>query len=205
MKTRPLPWETRARILEAAWAHVLERGRVDISIAEIAREAGVTRQSVYLAFGGRTGLMIAMARHADDRSVHSHRLRAIAAGDDAGPEALMDYVEAWLRHLPEIYPVGVLLGAAAITDPEAAAVFNDRMVGSLHARYRSVLGRLAAAGHLARRYTPDAAADLAWSLTHIDAWRHLVVERGWTPEAFRADRAAIIRSTLLAPPAAGAG
>jgi AcrR family transcriptional regulator len=199
MKTRPLPWETRARILEAAWTRVTERGRVDIPIAEIAREAGVTRQSVYLAFGNRTGLMIAMARHADDQSVHSHHLRAVAAGADDGPEALMAFVDAWLHHLPEIYPVGVLLGAAAITDPEAAAVFNDRMVGSLHARYRQVLSRLNAAGHLAAGYTPDTAADLAWSLTHIDAWRQLVVERGWTPEAFRADRAALIRATLLAP------
>jgi len=141
--------------------------------------------------------MIAMARHADEQSVHSHRLRAIAAGEEATPETLLAYVDAWLHHLPEIYPVGVLLGAAAVTDPEAAAVFNDRMVGSLHARYRTLLSRLAAAGHLAAGYTPDTAADLAWSLTHIDAWRQLVVQRGWSPQAFRANRAALIRQTLL--------
>ena len=91
----------------------------------------------------------------------------------------------------------MLLGAAAVTDPEARAVFEDRMVGSLHARYRELLARLAAAGHLAPGRDPGRAADLCWSLTHIDAWRHLVVERSWTPEAFIEDRVALIR-TLLA-------
>jgi AcrR family transcriptional regulator len=197
MKTRALTWETRSRILDAAWRQVIERGRVDISVAEIARGAGVTRQSVYLAFGNRVGLMIAMARHADEKSRHAHRMRAIAAGDEAEPETLVAFVEAWLLHLPEIYPVGVLLGAAAVTDPEAAAVFNDRMVGGLHAHYRSVIERLASAGHLAEGWTPAEAADLVWSLTHIDAWRLLVVERGWTPERFAADRLALIRLALL--------
>ena len=32
--------------------------------------------------------------------------------------------------------------------------------------------RLAAAGHLGPGWQPGPAADLAWSLTHIDAWRH---------------------------------
>ena len=52
-------------------------------------------------------------------------------------------------HLPEIYPVGVLLGARAVTDPEAAEVFHDRMIGGLHTAYRTLLERLAVAGHLA--------------------------------------------------------
>jgi hypothetical protein len=28
------------------------------------------------------------------------------------------------------------------------------------------------------------ASDLAWSLTHLDAWRHLVIARGWAGEDF---------------------
>jgi hypothetical protein len=73
------------------------------------------------------------------------------------------------------------------------------MVGELHASYRAIFARLAEAGHLAPGYTADSAADLAWSLTHIDAWRQLVVERGWTPEAFRASRAALVQLALAAP------
>jgi AcrR family transcriptional regulator len=197
MKSRALTRETRDAMLEAAWKLIVERGRVDVSVAEIARAAGVTRQSVYLGFGNRVGLLIAMARHADAQSAHSRRMREIAASGVDDPEALVAYVRAWLRHLPEIYPVGVLLGAAAVTDAEAAAVFNDRMVGSLHAKYRELLARLAAAGRLAPGWEAGRAADLCWSLTHIDAWRQLVVERGWPPEAFVEDRLALIR-TLLA-------
>lgn len=199
MKSAPLSPETRARILEAAWSHVVARGSVDISLSEIARAAGISRQTVYLGFGNRTGLMIAMARHADDQSAHVRQMREIVAGTGDDPATLAAFTEAWLRHLPEIYPVGVLLGAAAVTDPEAAEVFADRMVGGLLAGYRTILGRLAAAGRLAPGWTPDTAADLAWSLTHVDAWRHLVVERGWAPGAFAANRIALIRAALIAP------
>jgi AcrR family transcriptional regulator len=196
MKRRALTPETRDALLEAAWQLVVARGRVDVSIAEIAAAAGVTRQSVYLGFGNRTGLLIAMARHADEQSPDAAEMRAISRGAADDADALVGYVHAWLRHLPEIYPVGVLLGAAAVTDPEAAEVFHDRMIGGLRGGYARVLGRLAAAGRLAPGWEAERAADLCWSLTHLDAWRHLVVERGWSPEDFAADRVALIRRLL---------
>ena len=46
--------------------------------------------------------------------------------------------------------------------------------------------------------TAEKAADLIWSSTHLDAWRHLVVDRGWSPSAFRQNRLALIRRTVLA-------
>jgi AcrR family transcriptional regulator len=196
-RTSPLSPETSQAILDAAWRLICERGRADVSLGEIATAAGVTRQSIYIGFGGRAGLLIAMARNADNKSEHSRRMRAISDGAADNPQALHDYVEAWLAHLPEIYPVGVLLSAAAVTDGEAAAVFEDRMIASLHGRYRQILKRLARAGHLAEGWSAERAADLCWSLTHIEAWRQLVVERGWSPAAFLANRQAIIAGTVL--------
>jgi hypothetical protein len=96
--------------------------------------------------------------------------------------------------------VGVLLSAASVTDKEAAAAFKDRMIVSLHGGYRAILKRLARAGHLADGWSADRAADLCWSLTHIEAWRQLVVERGWSPAAFLANRRALIAGTILRRP-----
>ena len=48
---------TRHHILDAAWALVMEQG-ASASIADIAAAAGITRQSVYVHFGSRGGLVI---------------------------------------------------------------------------------------------------------------------------------------------------
>ena len=71
------------------------------------------------------------------------------------------------------------------------------MIGGLHTPYRTPLERLAMGGHLARGLSATRAADLCWSLIHIDVWRHLVVERGWSPAAFRKDHEAMIGATVL--------
>lgn len=197
MQTTPLSEATAARILDAAWQLVVDRGRADVGLGEIAKAAGVSRQSIYLAFGNRAGLLVAMARRADAASPHSRRMGALARGRGADARTLVHFVRAWLRHLPEVYPVGTLLLAAAATDADAAAVLQDRLVGSLLGAYRDILERLAAAGQLVPGWTAERAADCCWSLTHIDAWRHLVVERGWQPEAFSDHCVDTIRCLML--------
>ncbi|MEZ5668082.1 MAG: TetR/AcrR family transcriptional regulator [Alphaproteobacteria bacterium] len=198
MKTTSLTAETTDRILDTAWSLIVRTGRSDVSLAEIARLAGVSRQALYLAFGDRTGLLVAMARRADAASAHSRRMQAIASGDGADGAALHAFVDAWLDHLPEIYPVGVLLVAAAVTDPAAASVVRDRMEGSLLDKYAAILVRLARAGGLVGDWQPKDAAAFCWSLTHIDAWKNLVEGQGWTPARFRSVCHAVIDRTLLA-------
>jgi hypothetical protein len=46
---------------------------------------------------------------------------------------------------------------------------------------------------------PGVPADLARSLTRIDAWRPRVVERRWSPEAFRDSRPSLVAALLTAP------
>lgn len=197
MDRSPVSPETRDAVLAAAWQLIVTRGSVAVSIADIARAAGVSRQTVYLGFGNRVGLLIAMARRADAASAHSAGMADIAEGVGDQPSTLADFVDAWLHHLPEVYPVGALLSAAAATDPDAASVLADRMVGGLYAKYLRILTRIEEAGGLSRRWPVTRAADLCWSLTHIDAWTHLVEQRGWFPDTFREDRQLLIRSTLF--------
>ena len=59
---------TRERILEAAIAS-LDRGPVGaLKVDEVAREAGVSRSTVYLLYGSRAGLFDALGRYLRDRS-----------------------------------------------------------------------------------------------------------------------------------------
>lgn len=198
MKKQPISEDTKTAILNAAWALIAKRKRLDVGQAEIAAAAGVSRQAVYMAFGNRANLLTAMVRNMDTRSDHVARLGMISQAKTADASDFLRYVDIWLDYLPLIYPVGVLLDAAALTDTEASAAWDDRMKGALLAGLKRVLGHLAKAGQLAPGWKPERAAEMVWSLTHPSMWRLLVVGCGWSAKEFRDSRFAIIRSTLLA-------
>jgi AcrR family transcriptional regulator len=196
-KPKSISDETKGLILEAAWDLITEVGRTDVAMTEVAARAGVSRQTVFYAFGGRPNLLLAMVRHKDTRTDHVARLRAVGAQPDPGPETLIDYSKAWLDYLPVIYPVGILLDAASINDPEAAAAWNDRMITALLGGYR----RLTQSIH--KRHplptNPDQLADTIWALVHPTTYRRLVEDCGWSGEAFRSHQLAIIRSLVGCP------
>lgn len=188
--------ETRVAILDAAWELIAEGGRVDVSQSEIAARAAVSRQTVYLAFGGRAGLLVAMLRNKDAHSRQVTALYEIANGAGDKWEDFLSYVEAWLDYLPLIYPVGIQLDVAALNDEEAAAAWNDRMKRALLHGMKHILARLQRAGRIAPGWTVDMAAETSWSLVHPASWRLLVVECGWSADQFRRTRIEIIRRTF---------
>lgn len=197
MKTSQISNATKTAILDATWSLIAKKQRLDVSQAEIAAAAGVSRQTIYLAFGNRVGLLLAMVRNKDEQSDHVVRLAQISQATTLTEDDFIRYIGVWLDYLPLIYPVGILLDAASLTDDEAAAALDDRMKGALLAGFKRILVRLHKQGMLARGIKPDRAAELLWSLVHPTAWRQLVVECGWSPEEFRRSRELIIRATVL--------
>ena len=187
MKSKTISPSTRTAILDAAWELIAEEGRLDVAQQDIAARAGVSRQTVFYAFGDRAGLLVAMVRHKDTRTDHVGRIRA-ALGDESGPDrGMARLIGAWLDYVPEIYPVGILLDAASLSDPAAEAAWTDRM-GAIQSAFRRKAEGLAD--------DPEAAADAIWALCHPTQWRWLVIERGWSPEAFRASRLDLARAIL---------
>jgi AcrR family transcriptional regulator len=164
--TTELSAETRRRVLDAAWARVLERGTAGVSVKDIAAAAGVSRQLVYFHYGSRAGLLLAMARHIDQSSGF-----AAAATEAEDLEALL---RAWCAYLPELLPVARALEAALITGDEGGTAWRQRM-GELREAVRRVLEP---AG-LRPGWTVDAAADWVWARMQPSTYAHLVQERGW--------------------------
>jgi AcrR family transcriptional regulator len=191
---------SRIAILDAAWELIAEHNRLDVGQSEIAAQAGVSRQTIYLAFGGRAGLLVAMLRNKDEQSQQVPRLTAIASGSGNEPADFLAYVEAWLDYLPVIYPVGIQLDVAALHDKDAAAAWDDRMKKALLYGMKHILARLQTADRIAPGWTAETAAEMAWSLVHPASWRLLVVECGWSPDDFRRTRIEIICQTLLHNP-----
>ena len=88
--------EAVARILSAAGAAIDERG-TDVSIADVARTLGVTRQTVYRYFPSTEALLVASAVHAADDSLDrlADHLRGVTDPVDAVTEAIATALE-WL-------------------------------------------------------------------------------------------------------------
>jgi AcrR family transcriptional regulator len=188
--------QTKAAILEAAWRLIAEKGRVDVSQADIAAAAGVSRQSIFYAFGNRTGLLTAMVRHKDATSPRLARLMEVSTQRRSDAGQLLDVVGAWIDYLPEVYPVASLLDAAGLTDAEARAAIDDRMIGQLLAGLVATLRGMKKRGQLVSGMEPDRVAQAIWEASHLRAWRSLVVECEWTPEEFKQSRIGIARSFL---------
>lgn len=177
-----------------------EPGGMGVGMAELAAAAGVSRQTLFYAFGSRPGLLVAMVRHRDGQTDHVHRLAEIARGDVADASALQAFVDVWIDYLPIVYPVAYQLETDAMVDPDIALAWNDRFFNmGLHRGLERVLGRMAAAGVLSRGSDTAWLADLLFSLVAPSAWHLLVVQCRWTPERFRASRHQLMKAAIGTP------
>jgi AcrR family transcriptional regulator len=173
--------ETRDRLLDAAW----ERVAGGLSVKDVAAAAGVSRQLVYFHYGSRAGLLAAMLRD-----------RGALAADHAGPprEALERLLRDWCARLPELLPVTRALEAAAIAGDEGGEEWRAYM-DELRAAVRAAVARVP----LATGWTVETAADWIWSRVQPSAYAHLVLERGWTPNAFTYRTIGSLLAELIEP------
>jgi AcrR family transcriptional regulator len=187
---------TRARILRAARDLIAERANAGITLVDVAARAGLSRQTLYLLFGSRAGLLLAMVDEIDRSPLGARRLAAVRGGAPAR-QAFEPYVRAWFDYLQVVLPVARALSAAAVTgDADAHAAWNSRMQ-KLRGGFRQLTQGLHQAGSLREGWTPETAADWIFALTHVDLWHHLVVEAGWKPAAAAECILATLRATIV--------
>jgi AcrR family transcriptional regulator len=190
--------DTRRRILDAAWALLEERG-TGIRIADIATKARVSRQAVYLHFGDRTSLFVALGDHIDI-SFGRDRLRADVFGAPTGAESLRRWVQTMSWYTAKIDSVSRILELAAESDEALAAAWKDRMTGR-RGHVRRIADRIAADGRLADGWTAEAAADLIFTVTLPGPWRVLTSVAGWSKERYAREITGLLERSLLEPEA----
>lgn len=197
MATENAPSEVRTRILETAWRLIGERQDASVSLLEIAREAGVSRQTVYVNFGSRAGLLLAMVEHRDATSPELGRLKR-SRPDQSTDEILETVVRNWFRYVPVVFKVAYALQAAATTDEDARHALDSRMQ-LLRDGLFALMRRLASEGRLAQGWSAETAADWCYHLVHLDTWQHLVIERGWKPADVVQRTVTTLRAVLIRP------
>ena len=186
---------TRDRILDAAWSEVAERGMEALTLGGVGARAGLSRQAVYLHFGNRATLLVAMARRIDETSGFRRR---VAEARVAPPlEAFRRLLAAWFDYLPTILPVALALEAANLTGGDGADAYRERMQDWWEA-IRLAIDRLEAAGVLAAQWSAERAADWTWGSVHPATFHHLVDERHWSPADAALHLTGELERTLLA-------
>lgn len=173
--------ETRRQILVAA-REVLGQSGGALTMAGVAKGAGVSRQAVYLHFGDRSGLLVAMVQFIDE-SLGSAELKAHMWAAPTGAETLQRWVDVLSTYTGEIDADTRVLEAGQYEDDALAAAWRDRMNGR-RAIIRTIVERIVADGDLAPVWTVDAAVDLIYVVTMPGLWRELIREQGWTPAKY---------------------
>ena len=185
----------RTRILREAWA-MIEAGRIgDLTMAAVGKAAGVSRQTVYVQFGTRAGLLVEMVRERDATNPRLEELEAALADPDPveGLSALTRVLAGWWQ---DINPIAQALFAAALTDDAARAAWEDRMT-HLHDFAAQAVQRLDAAGALASGWDVVEAADWLANQLNPLAWVLLVEGAGWSQRLYEDRMTAVVQAVLV--------
>lgn len=173
--------DTRVRILDATWA-LLERGD-RITMASAATSADVSRQAVYLHFGDRSGLLVALVDHIDV-SLGRDEIRAHIHDETAtGLERLRRWVDTMGWYTEKIDRVTMVLEAGANHDEALAAAWRDRMDGR-RGHIRRILSSVQLDGALREGWSLEDAVNLVFVVTMPGPWRELTGAAGWSAEEY---------------------
>jgi AcrR family transcriptional regulator len=184
----------RARILREAWA-MIEAGRIgDLTMAAVGKAAGVSRQTVYVQFGTRAGLLVQMVRERDATNPRQEQLAAALEKPDP-VEALTAVTRVLAAWWQDIDPIAQALYGAALTDDAARAAWNDRMA-HLHELAEQLVQRLEAAGRLAPVWDVADASDWLANQLNPLGWM-LLAEAGWSQRTYEERTAAVVHAVLV--------
>jgi AcrR family transcriptional regulator len=177
---------TRTAVLDAAERQFVENGYGTATIASIAREAGVSVETIYKSFGSKSRLV----REIYDRGLEGRgATRAYERSDEMrererDPRTIM---RGWGRLTAEVAsivtPIRLLMRHLALSDREIAAVLetteNERL-----ARMRHHARFLKARGYLRNGVSLSEATDVLWICSSLEIYELLVLRRGWSLARF---------------------
>ncbi|MCR4377773.1 MAG: TetR/AcrR family transcriptional regulator [Rhodospirillales bacterium] len=191
--------KTRTRILQAT-LNLLEAsqgvGGKGVRMSDIATQAGISRQAVYLHFANRAELLIETTYYLDRLKDTEARLAASRSAE-TGVKRLNAFIEAWGSYIPEIYGTLKALMAMKDTDPEAAEAWNKRMQ-DMREGCEAAIKALHRDKTLSPDYKPDLATDILWTMLSVRTWEHLTTECGWPQTAYIKHMKALAQKVFVA-------
>lgn len=180
--------QTTRRVVEAAEALFLERGYLATTMGDIAAEAGVAVQTLYLALGSKVAILGAVLDRAvagDDEPIpvlERHWVQSLER-EENGPRAVQLLVGEGARVVGRAAPIYRQMQEAA-ADPEVAELLAGTRARR-HETMRGLAAVLATKAGFARRLGTARAADILYALLGEESYLLLCADRGWSPTEWR--------------------
>ena len=176
--------QSRAAILNVARERFLRDGYAATTLSAIARDAGVSVETIHKAFGGKAGLVRTLWQKGIEGAQPvpaEERSDAIRAAE-TDPRQL---IRAWGRFISELSPEGapivLLIRSAAEADPQMASLLAETERQRLH-RMEENARTLYERGQLRPGISLQRARDILWTYSAAELYELLVRKRGWSPE-----------------------
>ena len=177
---------TQSTVVRCARDLFIEQGYGHTTIADVARAAGVSVETIYGAFGNKATLLHRawdITVGGDDEDVVFHERPEVVEirNEPDLAKRLMLHAAFSTKTAQRIGPFQLMVQSAAGADPAAAAMLEE--MGRQRLAGMTVMAAEAAAtGQLA--VTEDECRDLIWATTDGVLWHRLVHERGWANDRY---------------------
>jgi AcrR family transcriptional regulator len=192
--------ETRRKILDAAYDLFVERGYAGTPIAAAAERAGVSPETVYLAFGGKRRLLehvIQRAIAGSDEPAEDARARWSAlAAQGTARERLEQMVAFSCAILARTAPIHLVIRGAADKEPFAAELGRRLLHERLAAQIERV--RICLRDDLRPGLSVAEAGQRYCALASPELYHLLTAELGWTAARHRRWLNELLAAELLA-------
>ena len=171
--------------MHAAHRRFLAGGYAATTLAAVAREAGVSVDTVYAVFGSKRGLLAAVMDvnvGGDDEplDVLDRELPQRMRAESDQRRQISLFATGMAGELERMRPLDDVLRSAAAADPDVAAARHEQNDVQRHAAMATVVGWVRARGQLRSGLDDAAAADVVWTLTSPEVHHMLLTTRGWT-------------------------
>ena len=193
---------TRKAVIDAAGRVCRAGGWPTATIASIAKEAGVSKETIYATFGNKVALIgeTVKANVAEHMAPGQHYLdqkrpRAIAAESDP-----VRQIELWAGyltdHLKRVAPLMSVVRTGAQTEPEMSKLYRT-LHGGRHANFGIVAQSIVRHGQLRDGLTVEEVTDILWQAASPEMFSLLTEVSGYSNERFARWLADTLKTLLL--------
>ncbi len=193
---------TRARVRDAAQALFTRKGIDQVTVAQIADQAGVATSTVYALYKSKDGILQAILRAALFGERFQAAQQVMQGVEDAAIMVALTAQVARAIYESEHAELGLLRGASAFSPSlrKIEAQFEQQRYDMQEGRLRLLFSQ----GKARAGLDLDKARRILWMYTSRDTYRMLVSEGGWSPDDYQAWLADTLLHALVAPQAAKA-
>ena len=179
----------RAAIIEAATQLFLSLGYQATTMAAVAREAGVSAETVYTVIGTKAELFRLLTEAAisgTDEPVPVLQRDYILAlrAEPSGRGKLEIYAAAITRIQQRMAPLYRAVQQAAAAEPELAGVWQQ-LLDRRAANMPMLIEHLQSAGALRPGLSRQDAADTVWAVNSTEVYQLMTETRGWSPQRYQ--------------------